>query len=56
MTAGLSHVKNSNSALKSTKVGNYASVTVVGIVMGICTLICISQLFNSPGYKVNFEH
>ncbi len=44
--------KNS-SALQSTKVGSYTSVTVVGIVTAcaLCTLI-----FSSQWYEVKFEH
>ncbi len=52
---GESPRKFSNGALQSAKVGNYTSVTIVGIVMG-STLILIWQLFNSQEYKVNVEH
>ena len=42
VTARMSQVEKSNGAFQSNKVGNYTSVTAVGIVMGsTCILIFI---------------
>ena len=55
----MNQAKKSNDALQSIKkkVGNYTSVTVVRIVMGSTfDMIFVKHLFNSQGYKMNFEH